>query len=291
MRRVPLYLACSLPLALLAASGCIFVSPTGYVAPTSAPAPSPDVEAVTAHLPYPAPIGDILPWSLAGRGIKRSIRSTMNGDSIYLGLGCTPQVDIAYAGTFPSLEARVTLNGQPWVSKTFSCASPERMRGGFTVDMPRWSPPDTGTYVFAMTLDPNDRYTEVDESNNSDTLIVRALPGNLAAGRIEFQLATGEAVPGNTVHVGTPVRVLLRSSCLGGYPSYRMRLEQDREVLLDRVTSCVSHMYPEPSDAELGWMAVGPGTHTFTLSLDPDRETRESDRADDTVSASLVVLP
>jgi len=160
---------------LLAVSGCIFVSPTGYVAPTSVPAPSPDVRALVAHLPFPSVVGIDLPCCLADRAIQRSSHRVIPATS-YLGIPLYPQLDLTYAGSFPRLEASVSINGQPWWSKTLSCVSPQGELHGFTLDTQAWSPPDTGTYIFAMTLDPTNQYSEVDESNNSDTLAIHVIP-------------------------------------------------------------------------------------------------------------------
>jgi len=273
-------------------SGCSKGGTSTPVSPFHIPVPGPDVEYVDLHFPYRSISIGGDGWS--GRGIERSPRSATGEDIMYLGLSDTPQVDFSFAGRFPNLEARITLNGQYWWSSTQSCVSPEGYESYRTLGAPLWSPPDSGTYVFAVALDPDDLYPEIDETNNTDTLIVHALVGNLNAMEIELdETVNGFVMRADTVHVGTPVHVIVRSWCQGAYPSYRMKLDQNGEVLLDSVTSCSSdaYLFPGFNNPELDWVAETPGVHDFTLTLEPDPGTRESNTGDNTVSAHLVVVP
>src|SRR5262245_47758540 len=256
------------------------------------PVPSPDVKLVELHFPYRSISIGGGEW--AGPGIKRSPRGASREATLFLGVGDTPQGDFWFAGRFPNLGAQITLNGQSWWSRTVSCASQDGYEDHTSVQAPMWTPPDSGTYVFAATLDPGDLYPELDETNNSDTLVVHALVGNLGAMEIELdQTVNGFVVRADTIHVGAPVHVIVRSWCQGAYPAYRMRLDQNGEALLDSVTSCSSDafLFPGFNNPELDWVARDPGVHTFTLVLDPDHATRESSLNDNTVTASLVVVP
>ncbi len=190
-------------------SGCGQGTPTP-VSPFHVPVPSPDVKIVELHFPYRSISIGGGGWS--GRGIERSPSSATREATLYVGQSDTPQVDFWFAGRFPNLGARITLNGQPWWSRAVPCASPEGYESHLSTVAPPWSPPDTGTYVFEVTLDPDDLYPEIDETNNSDTLIVRALTGNLHAFEIELdQTVSGVVVRAGAVPVGTPVHVIVRS--------------------------------------------------------------------------------
>ena len=212
---------------------------------------------------------------------------------LYVGERRNPALDVQYAGTFQSLGARFTINGQPWWSTTVSYSSPPGEAGVNTLTAPLWSPSDSGVYMIAITLDPNNQYAEIDEENNSDTLVARTLIGDLIAEVIELdKTVSGNVVRADTVTVGTLVAIRASIFCLGGYPSFRARLAQNGMAVLDTTLSCestdlgygVSSLHPS-------WIANSPGTHVFTLEVDPNHEVIESNLADNVATDALLVIP
>ena len=251
--------------------------------------PSPDAQVTAIHFPYRSIDVGGGEWS---RRVQRSSQMVGGTDFIAMGQKRAPQVDLVYAGRFPALGAQITINGQPWWSTVASCESQEGYAGSTTLNAPSWTPPDTGTYVFAVSLDPENQYAEVNETNNAATLVVRASFGNLTANRIELdRVVSGTLVLADTVSVGTPVQVIVMSSCWGEFPAYRMRLEQNGAALIDTTTSCASDILYGFNNPQLVWIASDPGVHVFTLTLDPDHEIKESSMGDNVVTASLVVVP
>ena len=268
----------------LAVPGCGQEEPTAPLPPPHTAVPSPDVRVQLAHFP-------LNPYEGWAPALRRSRLTPSGSDIIYVGQPRPPLLDFAYAGSFPDLGARVTIDGQDWWDTTIVCVSREGYEDQSIVVAPPWSPADTGTYVIAMSLDPGNSYPELNEGNNSDTLFVRAYLGNLWALEIELTTAASGTVWVDTVPVETPVNVVVRGNCWGSFPTFRMVLEENGSVLIDSTVSCESGFDVGSLVTQMTWVAHDPGVHTFTLYMDPDAQFTESVRWDNEDSATLEVVP
>ncbi len=262
------------------------------------PSPPPRHPATGTDL-YLLGVGTSSSGAKFARGIVASPRSAANSETlgVYVGLPVAVGLSYWYAGSFPALHGEVTLDGAPWDSMSVGRATGTGYYEYSYASLRTWTPADSGLHVFQGTLDPENLYEEVDETNNSATLVVHAHFGNAWAFSLEFSRSVTDKwgehnVPADTVTAGTQVFLSGMTVCNGVLPSLRITLSQGDVVIADkRVSVNATGWYPSFPSIGGTWAAEIPGPHEFTLRVDPDDEYPESDEADNTITSTIFVTP
>jgi hypothetical protein len=262
--------------------------PTNLV--TAAP---PDLKAWEAYLFYPPiTIGNqSVPDPRIG-AIARKLgwvpAGTREIPTVLVGVGELPAVRVESIGSFPSYHTRFYANDVLWWDR--ECSSNNQWLDYFGL---QWVPPDTGLFTIRIVVDADNQCVEADETNNVAEFQVHAVPGDFAAGLLEFiawQNGTPQRV--DTVEAGTPVSFVAWSFGRGAYPNIREVMSVGGALKLDqRVALSGGSIWPAIRADTVRFVPQTAGSYVCRLALDPDREYPQQSSADDEATATLEVTP
>jgi hypothetical protein len=231
----------------------------------------------------------------AGTEPQRAMRASAAATPVQLGdvivgVSVLPAVRQTLVGSFHGYRVRFYANDVLFWDRESDSQSPPGVRVWEDLYGLMWAPPDTGTYTLRVVIDATHRFDELDETNNEAIGIIHSVPGDLSAAITEFRV-DGQPDPVMTVHAGTTVHVIAGVGAYGVYPNVRRVVSLDGVTMVDERRDLRGGMFADVHYDTLSFTPTTPGNYTWTATIDPDHETLERTRDNNTGSRTLNVVP